>query len=392
MRTALITSIDLGSSHVRVMVCEVKSDGTAPKIISIGEAPSRGMRNGYIINKKEISRSIQEAVNKAQKESSIPIKSCYISLGGIGLTSFSLTASTTLSHRKTITDDDLKVLYGKGKDYVEHYQPNYHIIDSIIRRYLLDQKPILGKPLGLLGEVISASMLYILYPEHHLMDITDVFSSLGIEIHGMLSAPQASARAMLTEKQKVSGCIFVDLGAETLTISGYEEGVLSSLKVYETGSSDITNDIAINLQISLEEAEKAKKGEFEKLLHPLPKDLVSSIIQTRLKSIFETISFHLENHHPNSQFPAGIIIMGGGSQLQKIDQSAKMHLQLPAFVSTIDLQINPRVRVRETSWATAYGTCLLASEYKDALFSISAQDILDTFRIILKKIFRKIAP
>ncbi len=390
MRTALITSIDLGTSHVRVIVCEVKSDGSAPKIISIGEAPSRGMRSGYIINKKEISRSIEEAITKAQKDVQIPIKSCYVSLGGIGLTSFSLTASTTLTQRKSISSDDIKALHQKGRDYVDHYQPNYHIIDSVTKRYLLDQKPIMGKPLGLLGETISASVVYILYPEHHLADITDVFSNLEIEVHGILAAPQASARAILTERQKISGCIFVDLGAETLTISVYEEGVLSSLKVYETGSSDITNDIAIHLQISLEEAEKAKKGEFDKLLHPISKDRVSTIVQSRLSAIFDTISFHLENHHKDSQFPAGIIIMGGGSQLSKIDQSAKAYFELPAFVSTIDLPINTRTRIRETSWATPYGTCLLASEYNE--FTISPKDILNSVKVFVTKVLKKLIP
>ena len=49
-----------------------------------------------------------------------------------------------------------------------------------------------------------------------------------------------------------------NIGASTVSVVVFEDGLPISLEVFPIGSSHITNDIALGLQIPLDEAEKIK--------------------------------------------------------------------------------------------------------------------------------------
>ena len=54
--------------------------------------------------------------------------------------------------------------------------------------------------------------------------------------------------------------MLANIGAETISIVIYEEGIPISLEVFPVGGNDITNDLALGLKIPLEEAEQIKLG------------------------------------------------------------------------------------------------------------------------------------
>ena len=74
----------------------------------------------------------------------------------------------------------------------------------------------------------------------------------------MVASPVALSCVTLSKKQKRVGCLLADIGAETLSIVVFENNNLISLEVFPIGGNDITNDIALGLKISPEEAERAK--------------------------------------------------------------------------------------------------------------------------------------
>ena len=85
MRSNIVTGIDVGTHHTKVVVAEIGEVGTAPRIIGTGFSKSRGLRHGYIINSLDITKSVQSAIIQAQNECGIKIRDAYISFNGIGL-------------------------------------------------------------------------------------------------------------------------------------------------------------------------------------------------------------------------------------------------------------------------------------------------------------------
>ncbi|MFC1734462.1 cell division FtsA domain-containing protein, partial [candidate division KSB1 bacterium] len=127
-----------------------------------------------------------------------------------------------------------------------------------------------------------------------------------------------------------------------------------SLKVFPIGSTDITNDIALGLKVSLEEAEQIKKGAITSTEYPKKK--LDEIVVARLSDIFELIENHLKKIGKNGLLPAGIIMTGGGSGITTIEDLARAALKLPSKLATP--RFGENAKIKDASWAVAYGLCI----------------------------------
>ena len=58
MSRRLVAGIDIGTYQVRVVLAERNDDGLyrMPKILGVGNAQSKGLRHGYIINSYDTTR------------------------------------------------------------------------------------------------------------------------------------------------------------------------------------------------------------------------------------------------------------------------------------------------------------------------------------------------
>jgi cell division protein FtsA len=120
------------------------------------------------------------------------------------------------------------------------------------------------------------------------------------------------------------------------------------------GSSHITDDIALGLRISLEEAERVKTGRLSGQMYPRKK--VDDLISTRLNALFALIDKHLKSLGRRGPLPAGIIISGGGAGIGSISDIAKGSLKLPARLA--ELRISTDTKIRDATWAVAYGLAM----------------------------------
>ncbi len=151
------------------------------------------------------------------------------------------------------------------------------------------------------------------------------------------------------------GAILVNIGAETVTIVVFENGQAISLHVFNIGSTDITNDIALGLKIPLDEAEGVKTGS---ALGNYPKKKLDEIVEARLSDIFELIDNHLRKIKRSELLPAGVIITGGGAQIAMIENMAKSFLKLPAKMGVAELFGSTKTKIRDSSWFVATGLCV----------------------------------
>ena len=130
------------------------------------------------------------------------------------------------------------------------------------------------------------------------------------------------------------------------------------LEIFPIGGSDITNDIALGLKISLEEAETIKLGGVTTTNYPKKK--LEEIISARLGDIFELIEVHLKKIGKSGVLPAGIIVTGGSSSLGLIEDLARTYLRLPSRIASLEIG-NGKFQIKDSSWSVAYGLCIISS-------------------------------
>jgi cell division protein FtsA len=389
----IATGIDIGTYQVKVVISQHQDGSQMPKIIGVGFAESKGLRHGYIINQTDAIRSIRKAIKQAEKSARVRVESAYISVGGIGLVSEVSSGSVIISRADNeITDLDVEKAMKDSQDNLpKNFIQNRQIIHSIPVEYKIDSKNILGNnPVGMKGVKLETKVLYITSLSHHLQELIQTIENSGVEITDVMAAPLAAGLVTLSKTEKIAGCILANIGSETVSIVVYEDDIPVSLEVFPIGANDITNDIALGLKVSIEEAEKIKIDRDQGYTSSdIPKKKLDDIIESRMSDIFDLIDAHLKKINKSGLLPAGIIITGGGSKMIDTKDLAKAKLKLPSRVSSIvksSKDDNP-IKIKDGTWAVAYGLCVFGLFADDSGGSIS----LNTGKKLIKGVLRSIS-
>jgi len=357
MTRNIIAGIDIGTQSTRVVVAEEVSDRTFPRILGTGFAESKGLRRGYIVTPHEASKSIRRAVRTAEKNAKVRVKRAFVSIGGVSLESAIAQGQAIISRADSeVTQMDIENAIVSAEEHAGNFV-NKKIIDTIPLKYKLDGREVLGHPRGMKGTKLEIKILFITCLQQHLEELVHTVESAGIDVEAVVPAPIAASLVALSKKQRTVGALLANIGAETVSIIVFEDDIPASLQVFPIGSTDITNDIALGLQIPLDEAENLKVG---KNIGAFPRKKLDEIIDARLSDIFELIEAHLKKIGRNGLLPAGVVITGGGAGLSTIEDLAKATLKLPSLVPSPRSKDKSRAfdQFQDSSWFVAYGLCI----------------------------------
>jgi cell division protein FtsA len=367
MSSRITTGIDVGTYEVRVVVAEHNDDTPLPTILGTGKAESKGLRHGYIINTADVVRSVGLAVAQAEKSSGIKIKRAFVSIGGVGLAGVNSQGSAIIGRAdQEITEADIEQAISSAEESIPSATiQNRKIIYSIPTAWKVDGKPVLGRVLGMKGVKLEAKVLFISCIEPHLDDLVEAVEETGVNVIDVVASPIAASFVTLSKSQKIAGCVLANIGAETVSIVVFENNIPISLEVFSIGGSDVTNDIALGLKISLEEAESIKLGGVTATSFSRKK--LEEIISARLGDIFELVEAHLKKIGKSGLLPAGIIITGGSSSIGLIEDLARSYLRLPSRIASLNIgngsssDKSAKFQIKDSSWSVAYGLCIIGN-------------------------------
>jgi cell division protein FtsA len=358
MRRRIATGIDIGTYQVKMVVVEEIADkriGRQLRIIGTGLAESKGLRHGYIVNKEEVTASINEARRQAESVARVPLRAAFLAVGGISLDEARATGFAIISRAdQEITTLDIEKAGKAAREAAAPGFLNRHVLHSIPLEYRVDGVKVLGDPLGMKGVRLEVDYLFITCLSQHETALAEAVEDAGIEIIDQMASPLAGSYVLLDGTQKMKGCVLANIGAETISIVVYDENIPISVKVFPMGSSHITDDIALGFRISLEEAERVKLGRISGAMYPRKK--VDDFIVGRLSVMFALIDKHLKSLGRSGPLPAGIIISGGGAGVGSISDIARGSLKLPARLA--EFRISSDTKIRDATWAVAYGLAL----------------------------------
>lgn len=382
MRNHVVTGIDIGTYHVKVVIAEINESGAAPRIIGTGFSKSRGLRHGYIMNSTDISKSLQAAIIQAQNDSGTKVREAYISFNGVGLEEVHTQGKTAISRSEYhVAESDIQEAIKNAKRSVKAKLVNKKIIHEIPITYTLDGNNVFGSPLAMQGSELVVDILFITALEQHLTDLVTTIEDAGIEVIETIAAPIAASLVTLNKTQKMAGCVLANIGAETVSIAVFENNTPISVKVFPVGSSNITNDIALGLKIPLIEAEQIKLGSITGTDYPRKK--LEDITASRVKDIFKLIDNHLKSIGKAELLPAGVILTGGGSETIGLEELAKSVLKLPSELAPTRIA---NQTLKDSAWAVGYGLCILAANNTNSsgIFGSNNLNITSSFAWLKK--------
>jgi len=304
------------------------------------------------VDMEETIENIRSAIQQAEAMSGLPLKSAYLSVSGLHIKSQLSRGVIAVSRADNeISQNDIdRVLQAAS---IVSMPANREIIHIVPRGYVIDGTEYVKNPLGMKGVRLEAEVLIIDGLAPYIRNIVKAVEENRVEVAGLVYAPLAAALATLDKTQKEYGVMNLDFGGATSTLTIFEETDLLHSAILPIGSRHITNDLAIALRTSIENAERikiehAKTSDQEDLRRRdmvnlseltgesdsiLSRKQLTRVVDARVEELLEMVVVELKKVSRNGMLPAGVVLSGGGANLPGFAGFVKEHLRLPVKIA-----------------------------------------------------------
>ncbi len=369
MNEQIISAIDIGSFKTATIVGLKSEKEDQIRIIGFNSTPSRGVKRGLIVDIDQVSSSIEESIEKAERMAGHKINKVFVSVGGPHITSLNSHGVVAVSNPQgEINEDDVARAVDAARAI--SLSSTKQIIEVTPRDFIVDGQSGIKNPIGMTGVRLEVDTHIITASQTNLKNLDRCLQLLGLQNAGFIFSGLASSESVLNETEKELGVVLADIGGGKTDICIYVDGSLSYSTSIPIGARHITNDIAIGLRVSLDSAEKIKlhlsnmrgkagkkDGEINLAALNLPenvnevsyKTIFDGIIVSRLEEIFKLIFEEVEKSNLNTAIPSGLVITGGGALTVGILETGRKVLGLPLRVGNpegvgglIDEIMNPQ--------------------------------------------------
>lgn len=341
----IIGAVDIGASSVTVLVGDIVN-GRSLNIIGKQDATSEGVKKGEIVDFKAVSNSTHAAIMGAEKSAGAQIESIYLSQTGGHLYGQYNSASVNVSASDNrVSEHDIARAMDEAKN--KKLTDNRLYIHHIRNHFLLDGRRT-AEPLGMEGEKLEVGYWSVLGDERKVRDHIHVINGFGLSVDDIIVSSIASGTVIATDEEKRAGVMVIDFGAGTTDWVIYQNGVAAKTGVLPVGSDHINNDLALGLRVNRKYAEKLKLSFGKAVLEAedkqekvwmvgdqmigdrrIPKQALVHVIRERVDEIFTLVKQQAGELCHAKYLPAGVLLTGGGSQLQQIEIAAEKAMGVP---------------------------------------------------------------
>lgn len=370
MANEFIVAIELGSSKIRGIAGRKNLDGSTNILAVVTEDSTQCIRKGVVYNIAKTGQCITNIINKLKAQLKREITQVYVGVGGQSIRSVRNVIVKEYPEETMITSEIINELMDANRSMS---YPEQEILDAVVQEYKVDKQYQID-PVGIKALRLEGNFLNILWRKQFYDDLNTCFVKAGIAIAEFDLAPIALADSVLTDAEKRGGCVLVDLGADTTTVSVYYKNILRHLAVIPLGGNNITRDIA-SLQMEEGDAEKMKLQYASaytdnsaidgSLSYPIDGDRnVESrkfieIVEARLDEIIENVWYQVPSDY-SDKLLGGIILTGGGSNMPNIKEAFQNHthvekIRIAKFVTPTITSNNKLINAHDGSMNTVLG-------------------------------------
>ncbi|SDY31543.1 cell division protein FtsA [Hymenobacter psychrophilus] len=345
----IVVGLDIGTTKICALVGRKNEFGKL-EILGLGKAVSEGVVRGIVSNIDKTVDAIKKAIRQAEEQSGINIGVVNVGIAGQHIKSLQHNGSITRTSAETeITQADVERLTSDMYRLVT--PPGSQIIHVMPQDYKVDYEEGILDPVGMSGVRLEGNFHIITAQSTAINNVYKCVTKAGLEIDNLILEPLASSMSVLSDEEKEAGVALVDIGGGTTDLAIFKDGIIRHAAVLPFGGNIITTDIKQGCQVMQNQAEQLKvkfgkaiaeeASEYEIVSIPglrdrAPKEIslknLAYIIEARMEEIVELVYAEIQRLGFQDKLAAGIVMTGGGSQLQNL-------VQLTEFITGLDTRI-----------------------------------------------------
>ncbi len=339
----IIVGLDIGTTKTLAVVGEVGADGV--DITGVGEARSKGLRKGVVVNIESTVTSIKEAVERAGNMAGVEIATVYAGIAGSHVRGVNSHGIVSIANHEVSGDDVERVLDQARRISMPLDRQVIHVLPQ---DYIVDQQDGVREPVGMSGVRLEARVHLVTAAVASVQNVTKCAERCGLHVAELVLEPLASAEAVLTDDEKEIGVAMVDVGGGTTDIVVYVDGALVHTAVIPLGGINLTNDIATGLRTPVGEAERIKlrhgcalgsmvdpndvievPGVGGRGARTIPRQYLASIAEPRMEELFRLVAKVIHESGYAELLGAGVVLAGGATLLEGTPELAEQVLGMP---------------------------------------------------------------
>lgn len=247
-------AVNIGSFRISAMIMGETENGDL-QVLGSGHRASAGIKRGYVTDMAAAAHAIRDAVERAEKDTGVSVRSVWIACAGAGLASNVVSVDIEIGGRR-IEDEDVEQLLIEAQDMI---QPDGRkVLHAQPAHYTLDGAHGVANPRGLHAERLGVDIHVMLADGAPVRNLTEAVQNAHLDVEGVVAAPLSAGHACLTPEERELGVALVEIGADITNVAVFAGGMLLGLQAVPMGSGSITDAIASSFGIRRSQAERLK--------------------------------------------------------------------------------------------------------------------------------------
>ena len=351
---SLITVLDAGSAKSVVLVAELH-DGVL-RYRGHGVETSRGMRKGLISELGLAAEAINRAALTAERVAKAGIETAVVGIGGTHVRGINSRGGISMGSRmREITREEVRAAVDRARSIA--LPPDREVLHLLPQEFILDDQAGIHDPIGMVGNKLEVNLHLSTCSGGVAQSVVTCANRAGLEVTDTVFEGIAAAEAVLSADERELGVCLADIGASTTELAVYFEGSIAHTAVLPIGGDHFTNDLAVGLHVTVEEAEQLKQMYGNSVVTSVPQlneieiggnlaysggqparlvrqRFLAEILEPRARELFTMLRDNLRQGGVLEALGAGCVLTGGGAHLLGLLDNCESLLRVSARIGS----------------------------------------------------------
>jgi cell division protein FtsA len=351
----LITVVDAGSSKICVLVAELQ-DGVL-RYRGHGIEVAQGMRKGLIAQLGPAAEAINRAALTAERVARAGIENAVVGIGGTHVRGVNSRGGISMGSRmREITREEVRAAVDRARSVA--LPPDREVLHLLPQEFILDDQAGIHDPIGMVGNKLEVNLHLSTCSGGVAQSVVTCANRAGLEVGDTIYEGIAAAEAVLSADERELGVCVADIGSSTTELAVFFEGSIAHTAVLPIGGDHFTNDLAVGLHVSVDEAEELKRLYGNCVVTAVPQGneievggnlaagslsgeqttrlvrqrFLAEILEPRARELFTMLRDNLRQGGVLEALGAGCVLTGGGALLAGLLDNAESLLRVPTRV------------------------------------------------------------
>lgn len=394
-----ILAIDIGSSKIATIIANIQDKNV--DILGISISNSFGIKKGSIIDIEEVYLSVKNSITEAKKNLPIDINRTIITLSGKDSLNIKSSGKINLPE-KVITKREINQVL-QTAHYNASIPHDYEMIHLIPKNFIVDNVSVIN-PLNSNAHSLEVQANVIVVKKNLLANFRNIFTRLNLNNLNFVLNSYSTIHALTDINQRKNGIAVLNIGAETSELIYFKNNSYIYNSFLPVGANNITNDLALmlNLQFNIAENIKLKYADLlkdyksldnssnvlklEYLQESLNLSNIQTIVHARVEEILILLRKKLKDSAYINELNSGILITGGLANLKGIKELAqKVFEGIPIFLSYSTNLQNRFINLEEYILSSSVGALNYATNLDERFELDSNKKLLSSINSEVKQ-------